>query len=72
MKAVTISSEKNCGAASDTSTLFWLLLLKKGTRPHSRVILKPAKGILQSQILQKGIDVHILLERLQLNVEIIE
>ena len=40
MKAINISSEKNRSADSRTSTLFWLLLLKRGTRPRFYVVLK--------------------------------
>ena len=72
MNVIHISSENNRCADSDASTLFLLLLLKEGTWPRSHVVLKGDKRNFSITNFARGIDLHILLERLQLNVEIIE
>ena len=72
MKAIKISSEKNCLANSDSSTLFWLLLLKLGTRLCPCVAFKAGKRNFTITLIAQGIELHILPERSHLNVEIIE
>ena len=72
MNAINIISEKNCAVDSDILALFWLLLLKKGTRPRSHVVLKAGKRNFTITNFAQGIHLHTLLERSQLNVDIIE